>query len=101
MPRAPHLLLPLSRFRKGQHKHLSFGSFVARKSFHFADVILKQRAGIDMIHVSFNGTPPVVQNSVITPNGRTEIRMKSSAGHVAAATSPTTRTRTRTELPGR
>jgi tripartite-type tricarboxylate transporter receptor subunit TctC len=43
---------------------VSFASFTAGNSSHFAGVILNQRAGIDMVHVPFNGTPPAVQNLV-------------------------------------
>ncbi len=43
---------------------VSFASFTAGNSSHFAGVILNQRAGIDMMHVPFNGTPPAVQNLV-------------------------------------
>lgn len=43
---------------------VSFASFTAGNSSHFSGVILNQRAGIDMIHVPFNGTPPAVQNLV-------------------------------------
>ena len=43
---------------------VSFASFTAGNSSHFAGVILNQRAGIDMTHVPFNGTPPAVQNLV-------------------------------------
>lgn len=43
---------------------VSFASFTAGNSSHFAGVILNQRAGIDMLHVPFNGTPPAVQNLV-------------------------------------
>ncbi len=42
----------------------SFASFTAGNSSHFAGVILNQRAGLDMTHVPFNGTPPAVQNLV-------------------------------------
>jgi tripartite-type tricarboxylate transporter receptor subunit TctC len=42
----------------------NFASFTAGNSSHFAGVILNQRAGIDMLHVPFNGTPPAVQNLV-------------------------------------
>lgn len=37
-----------------------FGSFTAGNSSHFAGVILNERAGIDMLHVPYNGTPPAV-----------------------------------------
>jgi len=43
---------------------VSYASFTAGNSSHFAGVILNQRAGIDMTHVPFNGTPPAVQNLV-------------------------------------
>ena len=43
---------------------ISFASFTAGNSSHFAGVILNQRAGIDMTHVPFNGTPPAVTNLV-------------------------------------
>jgi tripartite-type tricarboxylate transporter receptor subunit TctC len=43
---------------------VSFASFTAGNSSHFAGVILNQRAGIDMVHVPFNGTPPAVTNLV-------------------------------------
>lgn len=42
----------------------SFASFTAGNSSHFAGVLLNQRAGLDMTHVPFNGTPPAVQNLV-------------------------------------
>ena len=43
---------------------VSYASFTAGNSSHFAGVILNQRAGINMVHVPFNGTPPAVQNLV-------------------------------------
>lgn len=43
---------------------VSFASFTAGNSSHFAGVILNQRAGLDMTHVPFNGTPPAVTNLV-------------------------------------
>ncbi|MDO8772333.1 MAG: tripartite tricarboxylate transporter substrate binding protein [Burkholderiaceae bacterium] len=43
---------------------VSFASFTAGNSSHFAGVILNQRAGLDMTHVHYNGTPPAVQNLV-------------------------------------
>ena len=43
---------------------VSYASFTAGNSSHFAGVILNQRAGIDMTHIPFNGTPPAVQNLV-------------------------------------
>ncbi len=43
---------------------VSYASFTAGNSSHFAGVILNRRAGLDMVHVPFNGTPPAVQNLV-------------------------------------
>jgi tripartite-type tricarboxylate transporter receptor subunit TctC len=43
---------------------VSYASFTAGNSSHFAGVILNQRAGLDMVHVPYNGTPPAVQNLV-------------------------------------
>ncbi|MBL8385437.1 MAG: tripartite tricarboxylate transporter substrate binding protein [Burkholderiales bacterium] len=43
---------------------VSFASFTAGNSSHFAGVLFNRRAGIDMLHVPFNGTPPAVQNLV-------------------------------------
>ena len=40
---------------------VTFASFTAGNSSHFAGVLLNRRAGIDMVHVPFNGTPPAVQ----------------------------------------
>jgi tripartite-type tricarboxylate transporter receptor subunit TctC len=49
---------------KARPGKVSFASFTAGNSSHFSGVILNQRAGIDMVHVPFNGTPPAVQNLV-------------------------------------
>jgi len=49
---------------KAHRGKVSFASFTAGNSSHFAGVILNQRAGIDMVHVPFNGTPPAVTNLV-------------------------------------
>ncbi|VTU18610.1 Bug family tripartite tricarboxylate transporter substrate binding protein [Variovorax sp. PBL-E5] len=49
---------------KSRPGKVSFASFTAGNSSHFAGVILNQRAGIDMLHVPFNGTPPAVTNLV-------------------------------------
>jgi tripartite-type tricarboxylate transporter receptor subunit TctC len=43
---------------------VSYASFTAGNSSHFAGVILNKRAGLDMVHVPFNGSPPAVQNLV-------------------------------------
>ncbi len=49
---------------KQQGGNVSYASFTAGNSSHFAGVILNQRAGLNMVHVPFNGTPPAVQNLV-------------------------------------
>ena len=51
-------------YAKANPGKVSFASFTAGNSSHFVGVILNQRAGIEMIHVPFNGTPPAVQNLV-------------------------------------
>ena len=38
----------------------AYGSFGAGNSSHFAGALFNHRAGIDMLHVPFNGTPPLV-----------------------------------------
>ncbi|MGE4243795.1 Bug family tripartite tricarboxylate transporter substrate binding protein [Ramlibacter sp.] len=43
---------------------VSYASFTAGNSSHFAGVLLNRRAGLDMVHVPYNGTPPAVQNLV-------------------------------------
>ncbi len=43
---------------------VSYASFTAGNSSHFAGVIMNQRTGLNMVHVPFNGTPPAVQNLV-------------------------------------
>ena len=49
---------------KPQGGAVSYASFTAGNSSHFAGVILNQRAGLNMVHVPYNGTPPAVQNLV-------------------------------------
>lgn len=49
---------------KSQNGGVSFASFTAGNSSHFAGVIMNQRTGLNMVHVPFNGTPPAVQNLV-------------------------------------
>lgn len=64
-PSVPASTLPAfvawARARPGK---LSFASFTAGNSSHLAGVLLNQRAGLDMVHVPYNGTPPAVQNLV-------------------------------------
>ncbi|WP_108371347.1 tripartite tricarboxylate transporter substrate binding protein [Limnohabitans sp. T6-5] len=49
---------------KSQSGSVSYASFTAGNSSHFAGVIMNQRSGLNMVHVPFNGTPPAVQNLV-------------------------------------
>lgn len=49
---------------KPQGDAVSYASWTAGNSSHFAGVILNQRAGMKLVHVPFNGTPLAVQNLV-------------------------------------
>lgn len=49
---------------KAQPQPVSFASFTAGNTSHFMGVLLNQRAGLNMVHVAFNGTPPAVTNLV-------------------------------------
>jgi tripartite-type tricarboxylate transporter receptor subunit TctC len=49
---------------KTQTGTVSYASFTAGNSSHFAGVIMNQRTGLNMVHVPFNGTPPAVQNLI-------------------------------------
>lgn len=70
MVMAVHASVPASNvaefvaWAKANPGKVSFASFTAGNSSHFAGVILNHRAGLDMTHVPFNGTPPAVQNLV-------------------------------------
>lgn len=46
---------------KANRGKVSFASFTAGSASHFAGILLNQRAGLDMVHVPFNGTPPATQ----------------------------------------
>ena len=79
-----------------QGDRVSFASFTAGNSSHFAGVILNQRAGMSMVHVPFNGTPPAVQNLVggqvhaaFLPRLAVRPHMESGKVRVLAVTSPT------------
>jgi tripartite-type tricarboxylate transporter receptor subunit TctC len=74
----------------------NFASFTAGNSSHFAGVILNQRAGLQMVHVPFNGTPPAVQNLVggqvhaaFLPRLAVKPHVDSGKLKVLAVTSPT------------
>lgn len=70
MVMAVHSSVPANNVRefvawtKANPGKVSYASFTAGNSSHFTGVILNQRAGLDMTHVPFNGTPPAVQNLV-------------------------------------
>ena len=75
---------------------VSFASFTAGNSSHFAGVILNQRAGLAMVHVPFNGTPPAVQNLVggqvnaaFLPRLAVKPHVDAGKVRVLAVTSPT------------
>jgi tripartite-type tricarboxylate transporter receptor subunit TctC len=60
----PNSVAEFIAWAKPQGDRVSFASFTAGNSSHFAGVILNQRAGLSLVHVPFNGTPPAVQNLV-------------------------------------
>jgi len=81
---------------KANKGKVSYASFTAGNSSHFAGVILNQRAGIDMTHVPFNGTPPAVTNLVggqvnaaFLPLLAVKPHVESGKVKVLAVTSPT------------
>jgi tripartite-type tricarboxylate transporter receptor subunit TctC len=74
---------------------ISYASFTAGNSSHFAGIILNKRTGTDLTHVPFNGTPPAVQNLVggqvhaaILPLLAVKPHMDSGKVKVLAVTSP-------------
>jgi tripartite-type tricarboxylate transporter receptor subunit TctC len=82
-------------YAKANPGKVSFASFTAGNSSHFAGVILNQRTGMEMIHVPFNGTPPAVQNLVggqvtaaFLPLLAVKPHMDSGKVRVLAVTSP-------------
>ena len=65
---AAHAAVPANNLKewiayaKANPAKTNFASFTAGNSSHFAGVLLNKHAGIDMVHVPHNGTPPAVQN---------------------------------------
>lgn len=57
-------LQEFARWTKAQKNPVSYASFTAGNSSHFAGVILNEKLGLDLVHVPFNGTPPAVQNLI-------------------------------------
>ena len=89
---------PMAEFiawARPQGGKISYASFTAGNSSHFAGIILNKRTGTDLTHVPFNGTPPAVQNLVggqvnaaILPLLAVRPHMDSGKVKVLAVTSP-------------
>lgn len=80
---------------KAHPKTVSYASFTAGNSSHFAGIILNERAGIDMLHVPFNGTPPAVTallsgtvNAAFVPMMAVKQHVESGKLKVLAITTP-------------
>ena len=91
-----HNVAEFIAWAKPQGDKVSYASFTAGNSSHFAGVILNQRAGLQMVHVPFNGTPPAVQNLVggqvnaaFLPRLPVKPHVDSGKLRVLAVTSPT------------
>jgi len=54
-------LKSLIAYAKGQPGKLSFASYSAGTSSHYASMMLNQKAGLDLAHVPFAGSPPALQ----------------------------------------
>ena len=92
----PNNVAEFVAWAKPQGDKVSFASFTAGNSSHFAGVILNQRAGLSMVYVPFNGTPPAVQNLVggqvhaaFLPRLAVKPHLDSGKVKVLAVTSPT------------
>lgn len=92
----PNNVAEFIAWAKPQGDKVSFASFTAGNSSHFAGVILNQRAGLNLVHVPFNGTPPAVQNLVggqvhaaFLPRLAVKPHLDSGKVKVLAVTSPT------------
>lgn len=79
--------------RPGQ---VSYASFSAGNTSHFAGVILNREAGLDMLHVPYNGTPPAVLSVLagdtqvaFTPVAAVEQHIKSGRLRALATTGAT------------
>ena len=84
------------KWTKANPGKVSFASFTAGNSSHFAGVILNKRAGIDMLHVPFNGTQPAVTallsgtvNAAFVPMMAVKQHVESGKLKVLAITTPT------------
>lgn len=91
----PNTMQEFIAWAKPQGSKISYASFTAGNSSHFAGVILNKRTGTDLTHVPFNGTPPAVQNLVggqvhaaVLPLLAVKPHMDSGKVKVLAVTSP-------------
>lgn len=91
----PNTMQEFIAWAKPQGGKISYASFTAGNSSHFAGVILNKRTGTELTHVPFNGTPPAVQNLVggqvhaaILPLLAVKPHMDSGKVKVLAVTSP-------------
>lgn len=91
----PNTMAEFIAWARPQGSKISYASFTAGNSSHFAGVILNKRTGTDLTHVPFNGTPPAVQNLVggqvhaaILPLLAVRPHVESGKVKVLAVTSP-------------
>lgn len=91
----PNTMAEFIAWAKPQGPKISYASFTAGNSSHFAGVILNKRTGTELTHVPFNGTPPAVQNLVggqvhaaILPLLAVKPHVESGKVKVLAVTSP-------------
>jgi len=92
---APNTMTEFIEWARPQGGKISYASFTAGNSSHFAGVILNKRTGTDLTHIPFNGTPPAVQNLVggqvhaaILPLLAVKPHVESGKVKVLAVTSP-------------
>jgi tripartite-type tricarboxylate transporter receptor subunit TctC len=91
----PNTMADFIAWARPQGGKISYASFTAGNSSHFAGIILNKRTGTELTHVPFNGTPPAVQNLVggqvhaaILPLLAVKPHMDSGKVKVLAVTSP-------------
>jgi tripartite-type tricarboxylate transporter receptor subunit TctC len=91
----PNTLAEFIAWAKPQGDKVSYASFTAGNSSHFAGVILNKQAGLNLVHVPYNGTPPAVQNLVggqvhgaFLPLMAVKAHLESGKVKVLAVTSP-------------
>jgi tripartite-type tricarboxylate transporter receptor subunit TctC len=91
----PNTMAEFIAWAKPQGGKISYASFTAGNSSHFAGIILNKRTGTELTHVPFNGTPPAVQNLVggqvhaaILPLLAVRPHLESGKVKVLAVTSP-------------